>query len=97
MSFTCADEAFVSVVFFASDPFGARGIKVECSTSEQSDWIGSNGTTSDVDIESAECSGGLTRMTSSPEDTFEYPANIYLFCYNEDRGYPDGEDVGPYW
>lgn len=30
------------------------------------------------------------------ENTFEYPSSVYLFYYNEDRGDPDGGDVGPF-
>eukprot|EP00903_Cladosiphon_okamuranus_P010688 g10101.t1 len=92
MSFTCANESFVSAIFFNSYSFGFRGMKVECSTGEQSDWMGSQAT----DVESAECSGGWTEMSTSPEDAFGYPADAYLFCYNEDRGYPDGTWLGPF-
>lgn len=92
---TCANESFVSAVFFQSDPEdGVRGIKIECSNGEESDWLG----LSTSDFESAECSGGWTEMYTSPtDDENGYAANLYLLCYNEDRGYPDGEYLGPFW
>lgn len=92
ISFTCADESFVSGIFFDPNVFGVKGIKVECSSGEESEWLGSETS----DFETAECSGGWTEMYTSPEDGFGYPANAYVFCYNEDRGYPEGTYLGPF-
>ena len=90
-SFTCADDAFVAVLFFDSNCSAVRRIRVVCSTGEESGWIGS-GSSSAHSSGSEECPGGWTEVRTSPEDSFGWPAGA---CVLEDRGCSDCAYSGP--
>lgn len=92
-TFTCANESFVSAVLLNLASTIVWGLKLECSSGEESDWFGT-AHTSNFDA-AAECSGGWTAFTTSP-DFRGFITNAYFYCHDEHGGYSDGEDLGPY-
>jgi len=94
VSFTCAKESFVTGLFLGLDSMGGvQGIRVECSTGEQSDWIGSGSSSCGFGFECGEYPCGWTQVLTSLEDSLRWPVSA---CVLEGGGYSDGEHPGPF-
>ena len=94
--FTCAeDNAYLSRIDLKWG-FWIDSLQATCSDGSESRWF-ANGLYPGLSNTST-FGGGLSNISAyiMSANSGEFPSVITLFGYNEDEGYPDGMELGPF-